>query len=71
MNGKCENDPDRFCYICGKVMLSDQQLNITSFVRDAYHAYFGIKLGDQVKIFAPHSCCKSCVEIQDVGVKVL
>ena len=51
---KCKNDPDRFCYICGKVALSDRQ--------KCYRAYFGIKLGDQDKSFAPHICCKTCVE---------
>ena len=28
----------------------------------AYHAYFVLKLGDQDKAFAPHMCCKTCVE---------
>ena len=31
-------------------------------MKKCYHAYFGIKLGDQDKSFAPHSCCKACVE---------
>ena len=58
----CENDPDRFCYICGKIALSDRQANITSFVKKCCHAYFGMKLGNQDQSFAPHSCCKTCVE---------
>ena len=59
---KCENDPNRFCYICGKVTLSSRQTKITHFVKQAYYAYFGVKLGDQDKPFAPHMCCKTYVE---------
>lgn len=62
MNRKCINDPNRFCYICGQVTLSDRQSPITNFVKKSYHAYFGVKLGDQDKAFAPHICCKTCVE---------
>uniref|UniRef100_UPI00358FD4EB uncharacterized protein n=1 Tax=Myxine glutinosa TaxID=7769 RepID=UPI00358FD4EB len=62
MNRKCKNDPNKFCYICGKVTMPDRQSNITRFVRKSYHAYFGMKLGDQDKAFAPHICCKTCVE---------
>lgn len=58
----CKNSPDRFCYICGKVTLSDRQTNITTFVKKCYRAYFGMQLGDQDKPFAPHICCKTCVE---------
>jgi hypothetical protein len=62
MNRKCKNDPNRFCYICGQVTLLDRQSPITNFVKKSYHAYFGVKLGDQDKAFAPHICCKTCVE---------
>lgn len=27
-----------------------------------YYAYFGIKIGDQDKSWAPHKVCKICVE---------
>ena len=59
---KCKNDPNRFCYICGKVTLPGQHSRITKFVKSCYHAYFGIRFGDQDKSFAPHTCCKTCVE---------
>ena len=59
---KCTNDPNKFCYICGQVMLTGQNLRINSFVKVSYYAYFGIKVGDQDKSWAPHFCCKSCVE---------
>jgi hypothetical protein len=38
------------------------QRNITDFVKKVYYAYFGVKLGDQNKSWAPHKVCISCVE---------
>nr|CAI5858285.1 unnamed protein product [Callosobruchus analis] len=35
---------------------------ITEFVKQAYLAYFGVKLGDQDKTWAPHLVCKTCTE---------
>jgi hypothetical protein len=61
MNRSCKNHPDRFCYICGQVTFPKRKLNITEFVKKSYHAYFGVKLGDQDKAFAPHFCCQTCV----------
>ena len=58
----CKNNADNFCYICGNVVLQGQKSSITSFVKASYFAYFGIKLGDQDKPFAPHVCCQTCVE---------
>ena len=43
-------------------MFSGQACAISDFVKRNYHAYFGLKLGDQDKTFAPHLACKSCVE---------
>ena len=62
MDRTCKNHLNRFCYICGHVVLPDRQAKITDFVIKAYQAYFGVKLGDQDKPFAPHICCKTCVE---------
>lgn len=62
MSRRCKNNPNKFCYICGKVVLSGQESTITSFVKASYHAYFGVKLGDQDKDFAPHITCKTCTE---------
>ena len=47
MSRKCLNNPDDFCYVCGSYIMKKQRENITNFVCKAYHAYFGIKLGDQ------------------------
>ena len=38
------------------------RLNITTFVRQAYFAYFDMYLGDQDKSWARHKVCKPCVE---------
>ena len=62
MPRKCKNSADLFCYICGHYTTSDQKTVISSFVKRCYHAYFGCKLGDQDKPWAPHIVCKSCVE---------
>ena len=58
----CTNDPNIFCYICGEYVVKSQRQNITNFVKNVYYAYFGIKLGDQDKTWAPHKVCRSCVE---------
>jgi hypothetical protein len=49
---KCKLDPDVFCYICGSFATPKQRTTITDFVQKVYHAYFGIKLGDQNKPWA-------------------
>lgn len=55
MSGRqCLNSPDTFCYICGTYVISTRRRKITEFVRKSYFGYFGMKLGDQNKSFAPH-----------------
>lgn len=56
----CKNNADNFCYICGKYTVSEQQRNITHRIKVAYQRYFGCKLGDQDKPWAPHICCTVC-----------
>lgn len=58
----CVNSPDSFCYICGELVVKKQQRVLTDFVKKVYFAYFGIKVGDQDKSWAPHRVCSSCVE---------
>jgi hypothetical protein len=43
-------------------MIKKHQRNITGFIRKVYYAYFGAKLGDQDKSWAPHKVCYACVE---------
>ena len=59
---KCLNSPDSFCYICGSFTIPSQRANISAFVKQAYFAYFKVKLGDQDKSWAPHKVCRQCVE---------
>ena len=33
---------------------------VTALVKKAYHLYFGCKLGDQDKVWAPNICCNTC-----------
>ena len=47
MDRKFKNNPDRFYYICVKVVLPNRQAKITNIVKKAYHDYFGVTLGDQ------------------------
>ncbi|GBN18850.1 hypothetical protein AVEN_188287-1 [Araneus ventricosus] len=58
----CSNDPNKFCYICGELTIKKQQRNVTDFVKKLYFAYFGVKLGDQDKSWAPHNVCCICAE---------
>ena len=50
--------------LTGAVISADMWFyqRIKQFLKKAYQAYFGIKLRDQDKPFAPHICCKACVE---------
>jgi hypothetical protein len=43
-------------------MIKKHQKNITGFIRKVYYAYFGVKLGDQDRSWAPHKICYVCVE---------
>ena len=56
----CVNHPDNFCYVCGKFTTKEQRKYIAKRLKIAYHHYFGVKLGDQEKSWAPHICCSTC-----------
>ena len=56
----CVNNPDLFCYICGKYTHPETRRNMTERVKQVYEKYFGCKVGDQDKIWAPHFCCRTC-----------
>ena len=43
-------------------MLTPKRKPVTNFVKQAYHVYFGMKLGDQDKGWAPNMVYKSCTE---------
>lgn len=56
----CVNKPDNFCYICGEVTAKAYQKPLSSLVKKAYELYFGCKVGDEDKSWAPKMCCSSC-----------
>jgi len=47
--GMCALDSDVFCYICRRFTTPKERRKITDFIEKAYHAYFGVTLGDQDK----------------------
>ena len=55
----CVNDPNVFCYIYGEYTLEHNRKLITDFVKQAYLAYFKVKLGDQDKSWAPPYCLQN------------
>ncbi|GFV27638.1 uncharacterized protein TNCV_4181831 [Trichonephila clavipes] len=59
---RCVNSPNCFCYICGSYTVKKQQRDISNFVQKVYFVYFGIKLENQDKSWAPHVVCSVCVE---------
>ena len=58
----CWNKHDVFCNICGEYTIAPHRKPVTSFITRAYHVYFGIKLIDKYKTWAPHMVCKACTE---------
>ena len=58
---KCYNNPNNFCYICGRFMFKRDERSITPRVQTLYYAYFKMKLGDKDKVFAPHKICVKCL----------
>ena len=54
----CTNDADSFCYIFCRFAKKKDRRNITPFIKNAY---FGVKLGDQDKSWAPHKVCIACM----------
>ena len=61
-NRNCKNNPNALCYICGEFIKVSNRNKIDDLVDNLYHAYFGMKLGDQDKSWAPHIVCKTSVE---------
>ena len=59
---KCINNPDSFGYVCGCFTIPRQRKGISTFLKQAYFAYFKVKLGDQDKSWTPHKVCEQCVE---------
>ncbi|XP_076066912.1 uncharacterized protein LOC143040106 [Oratosquilla oratoria] len=69
MPRECKNSPDKFCYICGSVTLRQYKRQLTQCVKKLYELYFGCKVGDQDKSWAPHICCVRCTSSLSAWVK--
>ncbi|XP_076057286.1 uncharacterized protein LOC143034826 [Oratosquilla oratoria] len=61
MPRECKNSPDKFCYIYKR--------QLTQRVKKLYELYFGCKVGDQDKSWAPHICCVRCTSSLSAWVK--
>lgn len=51
MSRECLNNPDAFCWIC------KNRPKITDFINKVYQTYFGAKLEEQDKTWAPRIVC--------------
>lgn len=59
----CAHPADSFCYVCGLYIGPKQvkhKIQAGTKVTQAYEAYFGFKIGNQDKPWAPHVLCGSC-----------
>jgi len=59
----CKYSANAFCYICGefiKERAKKYQVKTSVKMCEAYHAYFGMSVGDQEKTWAPHFSCERC-----------
>ena len=59
----CRYSADIFCYVCDEIFAKKakkQCLSKCIRATKAYHAYFGMPVGDQDKRWAPHVICEYC-----------
>ena len=50
-------------------MKKEHRFNVRDFTKRTYEAYFGMKLGDQDKQWAPHKVCKNCTDTLHLWTK--
>jgi hypothetical protein len=60
MPRKCNNSPDSFCHVCDEYTIKSPRQSVTTLVKKEYELYFGCKLIDQDKKWAPHICYINC-----------
>jgi len=59
----CKEDPNNFCYVCGKHIKHNaekRKIDLCSGYSKSYELYFGMKICDQEKSWAPHFICGTC-----------
>ena len=57
---RCINHPDNFCYICCEYTPPTHRAKLSNRIKLAHAHYFGCKVGDEDKEWAPHICCNCC-----------
>ena len=57
------------CYICGEVTFKFRRRSFTPLIKKCYVQFFGSKVGDQDKSWAPHYCCVTCARLLAAWVK--
>ena len=60
MPRKCINSSDAFWHICCEVTFKSRRQSFTPLIKKCYEHYFGCKVGDQDKSWAPNFCCVTC-----------
>ena len=56
----CKLHPDRFCYVCGKIVQLNRGFPLTKPLQEAYLQYFGFPVSNQDKNWVPHVICTNC-----------
>lgn len=56
----CKLHPNRFCYVCGKIVQLNRGFPITKPLQEAYLHYFGFPVSNQDKNWVPHVICTNC-----------
>ena len=54
------NHPDNLCSICGEYTPPTHRAKLSSRIKLAHAHYFGYKVGDEAKEWAPHIYCNRC-----------
>ena len=60
---KCVNSSDEFCCICSEVTFKSRRRSFTPLIKKFCEYYFGYKVGDEDKSWAPHFCCVTCARL--------
>ena len=60
MVSNCKNDPNLFCYICGKIMTKNSRRNFTEYIIQLYENCFNAQVINQNELWAPNYLCNTC-----------
>ena len=63
MTRKCLNHPDIFCYVCCELTFRYPTRSFPPLIKKCSELYYGCKVGDKDKSWAPHICCVTCVRL--------